>query len=202
MTEKRRKGNKLQTAQVLIEILDAAFEVFSESGYKGATLKKVSEKVGLTEAGILHHFASKEILLMEVLSYRNRISEDLYESTSPGDRHFLEGWYKIIEHNLSHPSKVAFFVVMSAEATNKNHPAHLYFKERYFNLVQTLEKNFKNFQKRGLLKPDVNPRDLAIELVALSDGLQIQWLYDRNTPVLAIQREFIHRALIDQALDF
>ncbi len=40
---------------------------FAEYGYAGASLASLAERIGLTKAAVLHHFASKDALYNEVL---------------------------------------------------------------------------------------------------------------------------------------
>ena len=49
------------------EIVRAALEVIAERGYRGASLAAVAERVGLTQQGLLHHFPTKEALLVAVM---------------------------------------------------------------------------------------------------------------------------------------
>ena len=48
-------------------ILDAAMELFAEQGFVLTSLPMISQKVGITHAGILHHFRSKEGVLRALL---------------------------------------------------------------------------------------------------------------------------------------
>jgi hypothetical protein len=49
-------------------------DVFSTSGYRAGSLKDVAVKVGLSQAGLLHHFPSKEALLEALLTLRDEES--------------------------------------------------------------------------------------------------------------------------------
>ena len=70
----RPRGSYAKTEGRRQEILAAAFEVFSTSGYRSGSLKDVADKVGLTQAGLLHHFPNKEALLEAVLTLRDEES--------------------------------------------------------------------------------------------------------------------------------
>jgi AcrR family transcriptional regulator len=50
-------------------ILHAARELFAEHGFVLTSLPMISEKVGITHAGILHHFGSKEGVLRALLEH-------------------------------------------------------------------------------------------------------------------------------------
>jgi len=66
MTEKRpltRIQRKNTTA-----ILDAALDVFSQNGYRGATLDQIAKAANLSKPNLLYYFPSKEAIHRELLS--------------------------------------------------------------------------------------------------------------------------------------
>lgn len=60
------------------EIIHAAMEVFSRSGFSGATTKKIAEKAGISEAMIYSHFKDKEDLYSAIIDQKMQESEPLY----------------------------------------------------------------------------------------------------------------------------
>ena len=55
------------------EILDSALVAFGQKGFYKATLADVASAAGITAAGLLHHFKTKEALLVELLEQRDRL---------------------------------------------------------------------------------------------------------------------------------
>ncbi len=49
-------------------ILDAALEVFSAEGFRGATLDRIAAEAGLSKPNLLYYFPSKEAIHTELLS--------------------------------------------------------------------------------------------------------------------------------------
>lgn len=49
-------------------ILDAALEVFSAHGFRGATLDQIAEVAGLSKPNLLYYFASKEAIHLTLLN--------------------------------------------------------------------------------------------------------------------------------------
>lgn len=49
-------------------ILEAALDVFSQSGFRGATLDQIAEVAGLSKPNLLYYFASKEAIHVALLS--------------------------------------------------------------------------------------------------------------------------------------
>lgn len=56
---------------VKMKILEAAFRVFAERGYPGASIDVVAEEAGLTKGAVYWHFASKRDLFRELMLLRN-----------------------------------------------------------------------------------------------------------------------------------
>jgi TetR/AcrR family transcriptional regulator len=50
-------------------ILDAALEVFSSTGFRGATLDRIAEVAGLSKPNLLYYFASKEAIHTALLTH-------------------------------------------------------------------------------------------------------------------------------------
>ena len=48
-------------------ILDAALQVFSAHGFRGATIDRIAERAGLSKPNLLYYFPSKEAIYLAVL---------------------------------------------------------------------------------------------------------------------------------------
>jgi TetR/AcrR family transcriptional repressor of nem operon len=51
------------------EILLRCWEVFNREGYNHTSIQSLAEATGLGKSGILHHFGSKEALMLAVIKY-------------------------------------------------------------------------------------------------------------------------------------
>lgn len=162
------------------QIVAAAFDAFRAQGFHGASLLQIAEAVGISRTGLLHHFDSKEDLLAAVLAERDRRDGEAFfgdEADEPGAVDYLDRLGRLIAHNMKNPQIVELFVVLSAEATDPHHPAHVYFRDRYQRVCGYVTDAIRDLADRGLLQTPRTPEDLAAELVALLDGSQVQWLY-------------------------
>src|SRR4051794_27783964 len=166
VTHPRRRAHPDQRRA---EILAAALEVFAERGYRGASLAAVAERAGLTQQGLLHYFPSKDALLIEVLRLRDALDVRA-DPDSPGGMADLE---RLVRHNATVPGLVQSFTVLSAESVTDGHPAKEFFTERYANLRADIAQNLA---ESGELPAGLSPTDAAPLLIAVMDGLQLQWL--------------------------
>ena len=50
------------------QILDAAMQCFASAGFRGTTTREIASRVGITEAALYRHFASKEALYAAIIA--------------------------------------------------------------------------------------------------------------------------------------
>jgi AcrR family transcriptional regulator len=177
----RPRGSYAKTEARRQEILTAAFEVFSTSGYRAGSLKDVADKVGLSQAGLLHHFPNKEALLAAVLTLRDEESIARTGALTAQGIEMLRGLVELARYNTTIPGLVALYCVLSAEATDPDHPAHEYFQRRYNWVRGTMTEAFDELGRQGQLRPGIVASAAARQVVALMDGLQVQWLLDNDS---------------------
>ncbi|KND45081.1 TetR/AcrR family transcriptional regulator [Streptomyces stelliscabiei] len=153
------------------EIVRAALEVIAERGYRGASLAAVAERVGLTQQGLLHHFPTKEALLVAVLHER-----DQWDAV-PNTAWRLDLLASLVEYNAMRPAIIQTFSALLGESVTEGHPAREYFTGRYdrvrASMVEVLRDEYGDRLPSGL-----TPERVAPLLVAVMDGLQYQWLLD------------------------
>jgi AcrR family transcriptional regulator len=194
----RPKGNYAATEQRRQEVLAAALEIFGENGFRGSSLRQVAEKVGMTEAGILHHFKTKGNLLRAVLDLRDQESEKFVPAHSESGIDFLVGWMRLLRQNIAHKGIVDLYATVSAEATSEDHPAHEYFKDRFAYVSNVVESAFAKLDEAGMLNPGVQAHSASRIFIAISDGLQIQWLMDSTVDMYALTVDSFRAIVTDE----
>lgn len=156
------------------QILDTALEVFARHGERGSSLQEIADQVGLTQAGVLHYFGSREELLLAVLSRRDRLDTEMTgQARTPG-----EAVLQTVRHNMEQPGLVKLFIALSSAATDHGNHAHDFFTDRYRNLTDLITQGLIEGQQDGRIRPDEPAEHLARLLLAVMDGLQFQWMLD------------------------
>ncbi|MCL2515867.1 MAG: TetR/AcrR family transcriptional regulator [Microbacteriaceae bacterium] len=172
-----RRGPYAKSARTRRSILESALAVFAAGGYRSGSLREIAQGVGLSEAGLLHHFPNKAALLAAVLEHRDEQSRERFLAGSGHPRELLDALVAIAEHNATVPAVVELYVTLSAEATTAGHPAHEHFRDRYRTLFASIRADLAALQHAGELRADLDPAIAARGLIALMDGLQLQYLY-------------------------
>ncbi|GAA1728116.1 TetR/AcrR family transcriptional regulator [Isoptericola hypogeus] len=164
------------------EILQAAIVMFGEVGYHGASLREIASRVGISHPGLLHHFPTKAALLEAVLEHRDEIDFADFDRDLEQGRTMFDALLRLVQRNALRRPVVEVFAGLAAEATSPDHPAHDYFAQRYPTTVRRMLTELERRAGAGTLRPGIEPAVAARTIVALMDGLQIQWLYSLDGP--------------------
>lgn len=172
-------------------ILAAAAPLFAEHGYRGASLAQVAKAVGVTQPGLLHHFPSKEHLLLALLEQRYHADGRALGGPVAGlGVKLFPALVEIVDSNAHSPMSVKLFSVLVAESLAANHPAHGYFVDRYRKVRQRMARELRAAQAAGEIRDDIDLSALVPVIVGVMDGLQNQWLLDEEIDMLGSFRLF------------
>jgi AcrR family transcriptional regulator len=183
------------------EILKSAVEIFGNKGYTNGTLADIAEQVGMTHAGVLHHFGSKQKLLLEVLAYRDQADvADLVEQHIPGGPELFLHLVRTAFENARRAGIVQVYTVLSGESVTDEHPAREFFEERYTTLRREVSTAFVELcAQEGVDEPETIAAASA-SILAVMDGLQMQWLLSPEVIELGPANEFAIRAIVNAVL--
>ena len=187
--ERARRGSYAKGQARRQQIVDEAVVVFARSGYTSGSLREVAKRVGLTPAGLLHHFASKEELYAEVI--RQRDERVRAAAGDPAEHTLLEQAAQVVAYNQSSRGLTSLYTTVAAEATDPQNPSHEDFAQRYRATAAASADLLRAGQAAGEIRADVDP-DMAARLIsAVMDGLQQQWLLDESVDMQALFAEFV-----------
>lgn len=174
-----RRGSYAKGIAKREEILTAALEVVARNGYGKASVRELADAVGLSQAGLLHYFSSKEELFAEILRKRDEVDrETIAAADADHELSMLDGFVQVVRHNADVPGLVQLYARLSNEATDADHAARPFFDERFRAFRQMAADGIRDSQREGALPAGLDPERTATILLAVSDGLQTQWLMD------------------------
>ena len=197
-----RAGSEDKRARILNE----AVVLFGEHGYAGTSLADIANAADISKAGLLHHFSSKDELFCKVLERRDREDAlsilvespavdgdavevpvdtvgnlDTLEVAAVSDLDgnpwaLLERYIELLERNVAHRDLTAIYTATAVSVLDAEHPAHRWMANHLNAAVERFESSFEAGKTAGLVDPQMPSRLVARSLVALIDGLQLQWL--------------------------
>lgn len=182
-------------------ILKAAVEIFGAKGYTNGTLADIAEQVGMTHAGVLHHFGSKQNLLLEVVNYRDQGDlRELGVDHVPAGAALFCHFVRTMVANELRPGIVQMFTVLVGDCVTDGHPARAYFEERYEGLRRDVAEAFVLLCEQEGVADTSRIATASAAILAVMDGLQIQWLLDPTAIELAVGSEFAIQAIVNEVV--
>ncbi|WP_175407233.1 TetR/AcrR family transcriptional regulator [Streptomyces sp. TRM64462] len=170
------RGPYAKTAARRQQILDAALAAYAEAGSRGVSVRDIAQRVGMTDAGVLHHFGSREALLTAVIEARDTAAAEVYTPETVLWR------TELLAQNAATPGLVKLFLDIAAASADPDHPGHVFFTERYRSLRRQIAALLLAGPPPGLREAGpVSGCDAdwaARVLLAATDGLQLQWLLE------------------------
>lgn len=190
----RRRGPYAKSAERRRSIVDAAFDVFATRGFRSGSLREVAERVGMSQTTLLHYFPSKDDLLIAVLAGRDEVEPVLAPGALDGlaeddERKPAVRFADLIttqaDANMLVPGVIQLYAVLSGEGVTHGHPGRAYFTARFASMRAGYVRDLEDLRDRGLLREGVDPAIAAATIIALWDGIQLQWLYDSDAVDMA-----------------
>ena len=167
-------------------ILAVAQRLMTRNGGRGTTLSQIAQEAGVTTAGLLHHFESKEQLLHAVLDARD--ADDMAHVDMSGD--VVEQLERVIDRFARAPDLIGLFTVLLTENHNPDAPLHDRFLSRYQDALTIVAEGIRRGQRAGRYRTDLDPAVKAVEIIAFLYGMETSWLLDPSIPVTDVFRGY------------
>lgn len=176
------------------QVIDETVRIIGERGYHGFTVQELAKRCGLSNAGLLYYFASKDELLVAALEELERSEREAVDSIThaalragPQDREAVLALLgAIVQLGVSNPENLRLDIVLRAEAMDSSHPAYEVFRKRDRDVLNLLTKVLTGYAPE--------PRRTARRVYAVMDGLGEQWL--RSNKSFDLVDEIISAVLV------
>jgi AcrR family transcriptional regulator len=181
-------------------ILEVALRMLASNGSRATTLGQVARAAGMSTAGLLHHFQSKEQLLHAVLDARD--ARDEATADLRGD---LESQLRALRGRFERfgrsPGMVGMFIVLLCENLDPRAPLHERFLGRYHSGIRMIAASIRRGQRTGRFRGDVDPAVKAREVIAFLYGIEATWLLDPAVPAIQVVSEYTRALVTELALE-
>ncbi|MFH8253058.1 TetR/AcrR family transcriptional regulator [Microbacterium sp. B2969] len=189
---------RAETRRKHSEILDAAVEVFGSKGYTNGRLADIADRAGMTHAGVLHHFGSKQELLVEVLAYCTHANdENPDEQPIPDSAEFFLDLVHTGFADEQRPDIAKAYAVLSAESVADDHPAQPFFERRYSRLRSEIAEALVRLCDQEGVTERENVEAASAAILGILSGLQAQSLLSSSTLEVGPASELAIRAIVN-----
>ena len=180
-------------------ILAAADELFAARGYSAVTIREIAEASQTTHTSVLRYFGSKERLFQEVITARAGNIAEIVESSD--GRGIVETIMAATRRNAANPDRIADQTVAIAEALRPEHPGYGHYRDGHRRGRRSLGSSISLQRSAGTPTDALSGEDIAAVIMALSDGLQMQWLLDPDEVDFVRIMDIMVRVLVLGAAD-
>ncbi|MQY24155.1 TetR/AcrR family transcriptional regulator [Nocardia macrotermitis] len=167
-------------------ILVVAQRLLTRYGWRNTTLAQIAEKAGVTRAGLLHHFESKDQLLRAVLDARDE--DDEQHADLGGD--VIAEIENVVERFRRAPDLIGMYTVLLAENLDPDAPLRDRLLDRHRAGLDVIAEGIRRGQRTGRFRADIDPVVKAIEVSAFLSGMETTWLLDPSVPLDRVFRDY------------
>ena len=171
---------------VMTRILESAHRVFSEKGYREATMDEIAEGMSLSKPALYRYYQSKEELFREIFRLFNQATAKALRESFKGGRLDGETFFALIDKWGWTPN---LFLSAASEAP-RNPKLKKILADGYKTGVDMVGTFIEELKNRGILKKEANSRQIAMGAIAIHDGLLI-W------EVAGMNRQETRKAFVD-----
>ena len=161
-------------------ILGVAERLLARNGWRNTSLAQIAKEAGVTPAGLLHHFESKEQLLNAVLDARDE-DDAVHADYQSGD--LITELSRVPERFGRAPELVGTFTVLLVENIAPDAPLHDRLHKRYRAAIDILTEIIQRGQREGKYRSDFDAARKSVEILAFINGMETLWLLDPSIPM-------------------
>ncbi len=178
-------------------IIDVATRFLARNGARGTTLGEIAAEAGVSQAGLLYHFSTKDDLLHAVLDRRDEFEDALLwgDGPDPGLRIF-EIIAEIVGSWSERPEIVGLVAVLVAENVGYDGALRPRLASKYRLTVDRLASTLRAAQLRGEVRADVDAHLKSIEILAFLSGLEMAWLVSPEIPAAETAAEWAKHQVV------
>ena len=167
-------------------ILEVAQRLLTRNGWRNTPLAQIAGDAGVSPAGLLHHFESKEQLLHAVVDARD--ADDDAHANRAGD--LIAVIACVPERFERTPELMGAFTVLLVENLLPDAPLHDRLLSRYRDALNIVAELIRSGQQDGRYRTDMAPTVKAMEIVAFVNGMETTWLLDPSIPLTEVFKEY------------
>lgn len=163
--------------------IHAAINCIADHGYAETTVRKISKYAGVTPGLLIHYFEGKEDLIAEAYLYLSSFLLDSYaERTKVINEdpvQFLKVFFAArIESETLNPKLLKIWLTFWSMTLNRSNMKHIHQEIYESSLGEMTDMLEKAYEAQGLEVEQKKLRRAAIGIIAIFDGLWLEWSLD------------------------
>ncbi|MDO4769896.1 MAG: TetR/AcrR family transcriptional regulator [Brachymonas sp.] len=184
-------------------IMDAAIRCFGKNGFHGTSTNQICAEAGMSPGNLFHYFPSKQALIAAIIESEHALYAARFAELRAEPDAFvaLEKIARAVLDQCSNPLHARLWLEIAAESA-----ANEEIGQTMAACIASYQKDLAALVRRGQaagqIAADLKPKDVAMWLLAMSDGFAVQML-GRGSDSLAKHTEvlvpLVRRLLMPQS---
>ena len=170
-----------RSKETQIQIMDAAIEEFSRSGYNAASVADICREAGVSKGAFYHYFPSKQALFLAIMQdWLQGIDTQLFENRTPGKNvpqaiQDMGSTLGVIFEAAS--GQMPMFMEFMVQASRDKEVWKAVIAP-YRQYQQSFSDLINAGKEEGSFKPEVDAGEAAWVLISLAVGILLQGVVD------------------------
>ena len=184
-----------------VRIMETAFKLFLKKGFADVSLNEIIRESDITTGGFYYHFSSKDNLLVEVINkyifnYFSSTIEQMKECKGTpkeklktvilllvGDDSVINETTQLCESAEKIDYRTLHLLLF--EGVQKYEIISEHYTEFYYNLVEFIENVVKDGIAQGVIKEDIDTKEVSLTIETLMVGTVLMWI---GMPKISLQK--------------
>lgn len=150
--------------------LKQIYAIFTEFGVKSFTLEELAAKIGVTKMTLYNNFKNKDLLINEIVLFRERAFKEHISSVEDGSNNAITMLFQVLSFQRSnpHPNSMIFYKSLKA-----NYPTLYsnYIDNFKAQLGSFIESNLERGIGEGIYVESISPKIISGYVLAAMDNM-------------------------------
>ena len=184
MALSKRRSNQERREQSIEQVLGSALKLFVSNGYAATSIDDIARQAGLTKGAVYFYFKGKSALLLELISQSAALYEGVFSSMrvsglpATGQLELFVDW--AAETGALNNELLLLPILMSIEIGGRDEAVEKALGSLYDSYHEEIERVVVLGQDGREFSVELYPREQAAILVALTDGMLLEWFRRRT----------------------
>ncbi len=161
-------------------ILKETTNLFLRKGFRGTTIKDITNALNLTQGIFYWYFKSKDDLLETILEeWEQTFLDGLIASNQAVTGNFFDKFRQYhkysTEYAANHPEMCVVWATLSAEIPGSGLKAEKKFRDVLQKQIEFLVNMIESGKAEKVVKEDLDTHDLANVIIGMHNGILLQW---------------------------
>jgi AcrR family transcriptional regulator len=196
-------GRRLRGDRTKRAILAKAVDIASAEGLEGLSIGRLAAELGVSKSGLFAHFGSKQELQLETIDAASEIfREEVWEPVAEAEpglvrlTALIDSWLEYFQRGSL--SGGCFFSNAHHEFDSRPGPVRDRVAEQKQRWTNAIVAHIRSAQKRGQIRREIEPEQLAFELDAMGVLANSLWQLSRDGRAFERARTAV-RSRLDEA---